>query len=711
MPSPRPRAPRSRTVGAVLASALLALGALAATAATAAPPAPDADTGLTWVVDAIDDGQGNRWESVDTGTSELTVTVGDTVEWQFDQAAIDHDLVSEDTRATWSPPLEEYRVPGGEPVRRTFTRPGTYLYLCSLHGTLMRGVVIVEEPGANRPPTVTTTVEPRTGPAPLDVHATALASDPDGDPLTYRWDFGTTDDAGDLATTAHAMYRYESPGARTATLEVSDGRGGVVTEQFTITVGAPSSVVATATPSAGTAPLTVGFAGGADGEAPSYAWDFGDGETGTGTSPKHVYDEPGTYTATLTATDGDEELGSDTVAITVADALPDVAASATPTSGVGPLDVAFSTTVTTTGTFAPFADGTATYPELAGDATLVRRRGATTASLDVTGLAAGAFHNVHVHEQACSSNNGGAHFRFDETQPFAEANEIWPTFTSDAAGTSGPVRRTQPLRAGPKAVSIVIHDPANSAKRIGCADLGPSTADLVYAWDFGDGATGAGPDPDHTYDEPGRYTATVTVGSVHAGHGMGLDETVTSSVQVSVDDVVAPQTTIAAGPSGTVARARVAFRFASDEPATFACRLDGGVWTACAAAATFAGLRDGAHRIAVRATDASGNVDATPATWAWTVDTTGPAVRRTSPVRTTDRTPTLRASVADRLSKVRSVVVRVDGRVALARYDARRGVVTAVPGRRLSPGAHAVKVVAVDAVGNRWVTTWRVRVR
>lgn len=703
--------PRAAHVLALVTAGLLTLGVLQATAAPAAPASSE-DGGRTWVVDAIDDGQGNRWESVETGTSELTVTVGDTVEWQFDRAAIDHDLVSEDTRATWAPPLEEYRVPGGEPVRRTFTQPGTYLYLCSLHGTLMRGVVIVEEPGANRPPVVTTTVEPRTGPAPLDVHATALATDPDGDPLTYRWDFGTTEDASDLATTAHAMYRYETPGARTATLEVSDGRGGVVTEEFAITVGGPSSVVATATPSAGTAPLTVGFSGGAEGGAPSYAWDFGDGETGTGSSPEHVYAEPGTYTAVLTATAGGEELGTDTVAITVADTLPDVVASATPTSGVGPLDVTFSTAVTTTGTFAPYADGTATYPDLTGDAVLVRRRGETTASLDVTGLAHGASHLVHVHEEACSSaKNGGAHFRFDEAQPFAEANEIWLPFTSDGAGASGLVAKTRPLRAGPKAVSIVIHDPVNPAQRIGCADLGPATADLGYAWDFGDGTTGEGPDPDHTYDEPGTYTATVTVGSVHAGHGMGLDDTVSSSVQVRVDDVVAPQTTIAAGPSGTVASGRAAFRLVSDEPATFGCRLDAAAWTACPALATFSGLRDGAHRLQVRAIDAAGNTDATPATRSWTVDTTGPAVRRTSLARTADRTPTLRASVSDRHSKVRRVVVRVDGRVALARYDARRGVVTATPGRRLPPGPHAVKVVAVDAVGNRSVTTWKVRVR
>jgi len=36
----------------------------------------------------------------------------------------------------------------------------------------------------------------------------------------------------------------------------------------------------------------------------TYAWNFGDGSTGTGLSATHVYTQLGTYTVTLTATDG-----------------------------------------------------------------------------------------------------------------------------------------------------------------------------------------------------------------------------------------------------------------------------------------------------------------------------------------------------------------------------------------------------------------------
>ena len=63
----------------------------------------------------------------------------------------------------------------------------------------------------------------------------------------------------------------------------------------------------TATPTAGAAPLQVAFDGSgstdAGGPIASYAWNFGDGVTGSGAMVQHTYQSTGTYTATLVVTD------------------------------------------------------------------------------------------------------------------------------------------------------------------------------------------------------------------------------------------------------------------------------------------------------------------------------------------------------------------------------------------------------------------------
>lgn len=66
---------------------------------------------------------------------------------------------------------------------------------------------------------------------------------------------------------------------------------------------------ATGSPLAGAGgSLTVSFSGAAssdpDGNALSYAWDFGDGTAGAGATPSHTYAAAGAYTATLTVSDG-----------------------------------------------------------------------------------------------------------------------------------------------------------------------------------------------------------------------------------------------------------------------------------------------------------------------------------------------------------------------------------------------------------------------
>jgi len=100
-----------------------------------------------------------------------------------------------------------------------------------------------------------------------------------------------------------------------------------------------------ATPTSGTAPLTVDFSDTSTGEITSWSWDLGDGDTSAVQNPSHIYQTPGTYSVRLTVTGPG---GTDTVTANIVVGAPAPVASfgATPTSGTAPLAVDFSDTST-----------------------------------------------------------------------------------------------------------------------------------------------------------------------------------------------------------------------------------------------------------------------------------------------------------------------------------------------------------------------------
>jgi parallel beta helix pectate lyase-like protein len=94
-------------------------------------------------------------------------------------------------------------------------------------------------------------------------------------------------------------------------------------------------------------------------------------------------------------------------------------------------------------------------------------------------------------------------------------------------------------------------------------------------------------------------------------------------------DTTPPDTTIDSGPSGAITSTKASFGFSSSEVgSSFECALDTPAWSPCASPRTFNSLSLGAHSLSVRATDAAGNTDPSPATREWTVevppDTTPP---------------------------------------------------------------------------------------
>ena len=90
-------------------------------------------------------------------------------------------------------------------------------------------------------------------------------------------------------------------------------------------------------------------------------------------------------------------------------------------------------------------------------------------------------------------------------------------------------------------------------------------------------------------------------------------------------DTTAPDTTISSGPSGTVASGSASFSFTSSETgSTWQCRLDSGAWGGCASPRAYSGLANGSHAFEVRAIDAAGNLDGSPASRGWVVDVPAP---------------------------------------------------------------------------------------
>ncbi len=90
---------------------------------------------------------------------------------------------------------------------------------------------------------------------------------------------------------------------------------------------------------------------------------------------------------------------------------------------------------------------------------------------------------------------------------------------------------------------------------------------------------------------------------------------------IGATEFTPPQTTITGGPSGTVTDAPPPFTFKSSRPgSTFQCRSDAAVtWIVCASPFGIS-WSQGSHTFRVRAVDALGYIDPTPAKRIFTID-------------------------------------------------------------------------------------------
>jgi subtilisin-like proprotein convertase family protein len=323
------------------------------------------------------------------------------------------------------------------------------------------------------------------------------------------------------------------------------------------------------------------------------------------------------------------------------------------------------------------ADGSATNdttPTLAGSAGDAAGDSATV-TLKIwsgTGTSSSPLHTL------AATRSGGTWST--DAPPLAQGTYTARAEQSDSSANTG-FSSANTFRVDTTAPTVTLTSPANDSftndvtpSLSGGAGAAPgdSAAVTVKIWS----GTGTSGSPLHTLaatrsggtwstDAPtlaqGTYTARAE--QQDAAGNLGMSATSTFSI-----DTVAPDTSIGAGPAGTVSSTDAVFEFSSTEAnSSFECRLDGGGFAACSSPMSYTGLSDGPHAFEVKATDPAGNTDGSPATRSWTIDTgvpdtTAPMVTLTSPAdgsATNDTTPTLAGSAGNAAGDSTTVTLKI----------------------------------------------------
>jgi len=216
-------------------------------------------------------------------------------------------------------------------------------------------------------------------------------------------------------------------------------------------------------------------------------------------------------------------------------------------------------------------------------------------------------------ESGCATPNGG--------QPVVTLTKAGPaltngnqiTYTISYANTGNGV-----------ANNATITDSIPAGATFVSASNGGTNASGIVTWNLGNLVVG----------RSGSVTLTVgvTVDGAYAnqaviGFKIGVTpRTITSNTVTTTRDTP-PDTTIILKPTDPSDVLSPTFDFTSSEAnSTFECSLDGGAFASCTGPFTVGPLALGTHTFQVRAKDATGNVDPTPATYTWRVNATPAAV-------------------------------------------------------------------------------------
>jgi PKD repeat protein len=333
------------------------------------------------------------------------------------------------------------------------------------------------------------------GNEPLKVHFTDQST---GSPTSWKWDFGDKNNSTDK----NPVHTYNKEGKYTVTLTTTnEGGSDTVKKSSFINVSSGNNSVASspgyivpvttflATPTSGNVPLTVSFTDQSTGLPNSWKWTFGDGASSTEKNPVHVYNKSGKYSVTLTASNanGSNALTKTSyIAVSSVSNGPDSAFSASPTLGSMPLAVSFtdqSTGLPTSWKWA-FGDGN------------------TSAEKNPVHV----YNKTGLYSVTLTASNTDGSNALTKTSYIAVSNVLnAPVASFSASPTSG----KEPL-------SVSFTDQSTDS---------PTS----WKWNFGDGTTSVEQNPDHTFNESGLYSVTLTASNANGSNAL----TKTSYIAVS----------------------------------------------------------------------------------------------------------------------------------------------------------------------------------
>lgn len=397
-----------------------------------------------------------------------------------------------------------------------------------------------------------------------EVPFTGSASfDRDGSIIAFDWDFGD----GTTASGEEVSHSFGKSGNYVVRLRVTDDSTtdtAKVDDTLSVRVNEPP--VARAGPDQLVTASLVEFDGSAssdlDDEVAAYDWDFGDGNTGAGAKPDHVYAKPGVYDVTLTVTDASKTLrntAEDKMQVVVnarpiADAGPDLigapgerlvlqaSRSLDPDGEVTEFSWDFRDGNTATGEIVEHAfDNPGTYSvrlsikddtghdeavDFAETVIFINTPPVAEAGGNVAAVAGDEIRLSATGSYDSDGEIVSYRWDFSDSDTPIDGAEVTRSFdapgvysaqltvTDDSGAANGLATDTMRIainhRPSADAGANIVTDQSTIAFD-GSRSIDADGDALTYRWDFGDGSTATGPVASHTYGSAGTYPVLLTV--------------------------------------------------------------------------------------------------------------------------------------------------------------------------------------------------------